>query len=201
MSPSTRRGPSRRRTPQIGRSGFIHAFGLFWNADEIDWSPGAGRDGQFRMLGRVGSARPRLRVCDFRPQRGIYILYDDYGPYYVGLVRDQPLGNRLRTHRRDRHAGNWDRFSWFGFRRVQEGQLRGGTRTLGAVPERLLSNSDKMIGDIEALLIQSLGTQKRANIVQMRFSQAEHWDQVMAHETDFYLGRLDRPQRLRHPKR
>ncbi len=71
------RRPSRATTP--GR-GFIHAYGLFWSAHEVTWT---GR-GQFRLLGHIGTRRPD--VCDFRPQRGIYILHDDYGPYYVGLT-------------------------------------------------------------------------------------------------------------------
>lgn len=35
--------------------------------------------------------------------------------------------------------------------------LPDGTRQLGAVPERLLTEAKRTIGDIEALLIQTLG--------------------------------------------
>ena len=75
------RRPSRATTP--GR-GFIHAYGLFWSADEVNWT---GR-GQFRL----GASEPveRPDVCDFRPQRGIYILHDDYGPDHVGLTTSLP---------------------------------------------------------------------------------------------------------------
>ncbi len=44
----------------------INAYGLFWRADEVDWSPGSGNHGQFRLLGRSGVNRPGLRVADFR---------------------------------------------------------------------------------------------------------------------------------------
>jgi hypothetical protein len=80
---------------------------------------------------------------------------------------------------------------------VLTGQLADGTRVLGRVPARLLTDSRWTIGDSEALLIQALGTQHRANLMQMRFAQAERWEQVMAHEIDHYLSRLDLPQRPR----
>ncbi|HET6834175.1 MAG TPA: GIY-YIG nuclease family protein [Acidimicrobiales bacterium] len=138
----------------------------------------------------MGTNRPTVRVCDFRSQRGIYVLYDDYGPYYVGLVRDQDIGNRLRSHTRDVHQGRWDRFSWFGFRRVLEGCEPDGIRKLGKVPERLLTQSRSTIGDIEALMIQSLGTQMRGNVQQMRFAAAEQWTQVMRDEVGDYLDKV-----------
>lgn len=96
----------------------IKAYGLFWREDEVDWSPGQGKP--FRLLGRKGSNLPGLRVADFRYQKGLYVLYGDYGPYYVGLTYTS-LGDRLKDHRHDDHGGRWTRFSWFGFRKVQEG--------------------------------------------------------------------------------
>jgi hypothetical protein len=199
--PPTKQRP---RNTDRQRRGFIHAYGLFWDVGEVIWFPsGRGSRGQFRLLGRVGGHRGNLQVCDFRAQRGIYVLYDDYGPYYVGLTRTTPIGNRLRQHMSDRHADKWDRFSWFGFRPVLGGTLADGTRGLGRVPQRLLTDSRWTIGDIEALLIQSLGTQHRGNAVQMRFVGAEHWTQLMEHETERYLERLEKPpaSRAREPER
>jgi hypothetical protein len=192
---------SRSRDKQ--RRGFIHSYGLFWSADEINWFRNSERRDRFRMLGRLGKRWPSLQVCDFRFQRGIYVLYDDYGPYYVGLTRVGTLGNRLKQHRTDSHAGNWDRFSWFGFAPVLKGpRYEDGTVALGKVPQRLLTDSRWAIRDLEALLIQSLGTQHRGNSHQERFAQGEHWEQVMAHEVDHYLERLDRPtpSRARKPE-
>jgi hypothetical protein len=178
---------------QARARGFIRCYGLFWSVNEVEWSPGMGNKGGFRLLGRIGQYKGKLQVCDFRPLRGIYVLYDDYGPYYVGLARDQGIGGRLRRHHgRDRHAGKWDRFSWFGFQHVLTGSLLDGTRQLGKVPERLLTESKRTIGDIEALLIQSLGTQHRGNSQEMRFAVARRWTQVMAHEIDTYLERVQR---------
>jgi hypothetical protein len=70
----------------------IQEYGLFWRADQVDWFPRTGRasgrrqpDGvpRFALLGRQGQRGKSLRVADFYDQRGIYILYGDYGPHYV----------------------------------------------------------------------------------------------------------------------
>jgi hypothetical protein len=173
------------------RRGFIRCYGLFWSAEEVNWFPRSD-GGPFRLLGRRGKKQPS--VCDFRRQTGIYVLYDEYGPYYVGLTRKQPLGNRLKQHRVDRHAGKWDRFSWFGFRPVlRAGRLSDGTLDLGKVPERLSVDSRSTIGDIEALLIQSLGTQHRGNWHEEHFASALHWTQVMGYEVEEVLERLPKP--------
>lgn len=171
------------------KRGFIRCYGLFWNRHAVEWNPGKG-GGAFRLLGRDGKNRPGLRVCDFRDQRGIYVLYDHYGAHYVGLARKQPLGNRLRQHLTDRHAESWDRFSWFGFKRVLKGLDAAGLNALGAAPKQLLTDTDDKVGDIEALLIQALGTQRRGNWQEMRFAAARHWDQLTRSDSDIYLGRV-----------
>jgi hypothetical protein len=74
------------------------------------------------MLGRYGSKRPKLELANFWEQQGIYVLYNDYGPYYVGRTvgSGMNLGKRLRQHHEGTngspHVGRWDRFSWFGWR-------------------------------------------------------------------------------------
>jgi hypothetical protein len=110
---------------------------------------------------------------------------------YVGLTRRTPIGDPRKAHRTDHHAiGDWDRFSWFGFRSVLQERLDDGTCALGEVHKQLLTNSDSTIVDIEALLIQALGTHKRSNLVQMRFAAAEHWSQVTLRESDELLERV-----------
>ena len=82
----------------------INAYGLFWRADEVNWH-GEARGPKFRLLGRIGAAVPRLRLADFRTQSGLYILYGNYGPYYVGLTQEARLGSRLAAHiLRDQHV-------------------------------------------------------------------------------------------------
>jgi hypothetical protein len=167
------------------KPGFIQCYGLFWAVDEVLWD---GRE--FRLLGRRGSHGDSLRVCDFRNQVGLYVLHDDYGSYYVGLTRNQPLGKRIRDHLDDHHRHLWDRFSWFGFRRVREARYVDGTQSLARLPKNLVTDSRETIADVEALLIQTLGTHKRGNRIQPKFGLAERWEQILIDERDTYLARL-----------
>lgn len=166
----------------------ITSFGLFWREDEIEWEPGRGRRDGFRLLGRVGAQSGTLRVCDFRHQSGIYILYDDYGPNYVGLTRALGLGQRLKNHTSDRHAGKWDRFSWFGFKDVSTNSNEHGLNYLESGKDKVTSSQFTTIGDLEALLIASMGT--RSNRAKMKFADADRWEQIAYDECERYLGRL-----------
>ena len=172
---------------------FIRSFGMFWRRDEIEWAPGAGNAGVFSLLGRKNINRGSLQVVDFREQRGIYVLYDDYGPYYVGLARDRSIGLRLRDHTRDHHQDRWDRFSWFGFRRVLKRRDGDGLNLLGQMPEQLLTGTSSTIGDVEALLMLTLGTVERGNRQTMKFKNADRWHQIPRDETDYWLSRIADP--------
>lgn len=165
---------------------FIKNFGLFWRGDEIDWFPGKGNKGAFRLLGRQNANRPILRMADFRYQQGIYILYGNHGPYYVGLTM-QGLGIRLKNHQADNLAGQWDRFSWFGFCSVLKGTDKDGLQQLGRMAKKALARPDNMIRDVEALLIRAMGLR---NINQSNFSVADPWIQVKLDEVDTYFDRL-----------
>jgi hypothetical protein len=173
---------------------FIRSYGLFWLKEDVNWAPGSGTRGEYRLLGRVGQNRGNIRIVDFREQRGIYVLYDDWGPSYVGLARRQPIGNRLRDHTRpsDPMFDRWDRFSWFGFRSVLKQRDASGLSLLGMIPTKLLTDSDKTIGDVEALLILTLGTQGIGNAQRMRFARADGWRQIRRHELDYYLAKVAR---------
>jgi hypothetical protein len=165
----------------------FQAYGLFWRRDEVDWHPGKGKAGLFCLLGRRGTNLPGLKVADFRHQRGIYILYGNFGPYYVGLTRKQSLGKRLKDHLADGHGANWDRFSWFGFRRVLKRKNDDGRNMLGELPNGQHHDMAKVIGDIEALLIRSMALQ---NIAQMKFAKAQEWTQIKLDELDSYRKKL-----------
>lgn len=163
-------------------------YGLFWRESEIDWHPGAGYRDSFRLLGRVGSNRGKIRVADFRHQQGIYILYDDYGPSYVGLTRNQGLGKRLKDHKSDHHAGKWDRFSWFGFRPLTRDKSPSGILQLGEPQTDISEDTSTTIGDLEALLIRTIGPKR--NRAQMKFEFAERWMQLEYDDIETYLQRL-----------
>jgi hypothetical protein len=166
---------------------FIKNFGLFWRADEVDWNPGKGARRAFRLLGRRGERRPGLRLADFRHQQGIYILYGNLGPYYVGLTRKQGLGKRLKDHLTDGHAGQWDRFSWFGFCKALEGRDDDGLCRLAGMANVAVGSPASVITDVEALVMRAMGLR---NINQTNFKEADQWIQVKAHEAERFMGRL-----------
>lgn len=154
----------------------VTSFGLFWRADEIEWFPGKGNRNDFKLLGRIGKNRPSLRVADFRRQQGIYILFDQYGPAYVGLAKGDRLGARLHDHHGDHLAGKWDRFSWFGFNPVGPTADGHGVLSLNEPRRDVTDNTSTTIGDLEALLIAAMGP--KLNQQKMRFENAVRWEQV-----------------------
>ena len=168
----------------------IHAFGLFWHTEEIDWFPGRGKRDAFRLLGRQGKYATKLRIADFREQLGLYILYGNYGPHYAGLTERQSLGKRLKDHLLDEHGGKWDRFSWFGFRQVLKRRNRDGLHLLKEqLPKRTSIDPNTAIKEMKALLIKAMAL---TNISESRFANAEEWFQVKKLEADTLLRRLGR---------
>lgn len=160
----------------------VTSYGLFWRADEITWFPGQGNRNEFRLLGRIGKNRPSIRIADFRRQQGIYILFDEYGPAYVGLAKGDRLGARLRDHHGDHLNGKWDRFSWFGFNPVGATPDKDGVLSLNQPRRNVTDNTSTTIGDLEALLIAVVGP--KLNQQKMRFDEAERWEQIGQWEWD-----------------
>lgn len=176
---------------QRANTGFIRAFGMFWSRDQVDWW---GDEGALDLLGRVNKNRGALQVVNSWDQRGIYVLYNDHGPYYVGKAFDQALGVRLRQHQKESsfHSESWTRFSWFGWRRVLKSSDTRGLRRLGQVPAGVLADSRSSVGDIEALLIEALGTRWVGNARSESFAAAVKWEQVLWSEHHEYLTRVCR---------
>jgi predicted GIY-YIG superfamily endonuclease len=164
----------------------IRAYGLFWSADEVEWFPGPGSQGQYMLLGRRGEKKPKLQLANFRSQSGLYILYGDYGPYYVGKA--DRLGRRLKQHLNDRHAGKWNRFSWFGFRPVLTSRNAKGLNRLKELKQKTLGTTPQAIAELEALLIRALGLEN--NYAKMSFPGADRWKQVRLDDVDMYLEKV-----------
>jgi hypothetical protein len=147
--------------------------------------------GHLAVAHRTGSGRylPSLRVANFRWQLGIYILYGNHGPYYVGLTKKGKLGlgGRLKNHTEDEHQGEWDRFSWFGFRKVLGGTDDDGLHNLASMAEVEFGNPGGDITDIEALLIRAMGLRNKA---QPNFRHADQWEQVKLDEVGKFMGRI-----------
>lgn len=169
----------------------IRAYGLFWRVDEINWRREELGGERFMLLGRRGINRPKLQLADFRRQSGLYILYNDYGPYYVGLARENSLGGRLKRHHlKDHHRGKWDRFCWFGFRSVLTKRDADGLRQLKPLPIRARGQMHYQIGELEALLISALGLER--NVAKMKFPGARPWEQVERDDVGSFLERVAR---------
>lgn len=121
-------------------AGIIQAFGMFWRRELVEWGTNP------RLLGQQQQGAKGVDFCD---QRGVYLLHDGQRVVYVGQASDQPLGRRLNQHITDRLNGRWDRFSWFGIRRVTtEGKLLDADL-------KNLTLAD-IITTLEALLIEGL---------------------------------------------
>ncbi len=111
----------------------IQNYGLLWKRDYVDWK-------NKLILGsktRGNHDAKKGRVANFWSQKGIYVLYNDLTPIYIGQVgykgnKDEQkkddqkeevldtriLGKRLEEHLADQLSQKWNRFSWFGFHKV-----------------------------------------------------------------------------------
>jgi hypothetical protein len=105
----------------------------------------------------------------------------------VGLTKKQGLGKRLKDHLTDDHAGNWDRFSWFGFCSVLIGKDDDGLCKLKHMAGIAVGTPNSVITDVEALLIRAMGLK---NINQNNFTTADEWAQVKAHEEERFMGKI-----------
>jgi hypothetical protein len=180
----------------------ISSFGLFWRRDDVIWTRDDLNDDdefegpfKFLMVGKIGEKKPKLRMCDFRFQQGIYILYDEYGPVYVGLAgrrkNGEALGQRLKEHLTDDHGHTWSRFSWFGFDPVQDTQTENiceVSTSLTTVIEQSTAVSST-IRDTEALIMHIIMPQNNRSSI-TRFKAGREWAQLQRYEISSYLGYL-----------
>lgn len=113
--------------------------GEFWNPELVDWN------NTWRLLGKRSPKGPDINVYE---ERGVYILYKDYVPVYVGKGDKQSIGYRLQEHRGDWKKGDrWNSFSWYGIvglNEVDKIAKRSETHQL---------SSRDLVAALEALLI------------------------------------------------
>jgi hypothetical protein len=146
----------------------IKTYGQFWNPEFVKWN-------KSREL--LGSRHHDLRGPDINVywERGIYVLYKDYDPVYVGKADKEPIGNRLELHRSWRKGPRWDSFSWFGVIGLQaNGKLRSRTA-------KFHPSTGQFIATLEALLIRVI--EPRFNSRREKFRNAVH----------LYQSERDRP--------
>ena len=116
----------------------VPAFALHWDRANVHWPSG-------QLLGR---GNQNAKTVDFAEQQGVYILHNRYSVAYVGRTTSN-LYNRLRYHNRDRKSARWDKFSWFGFRGVDD-----ETGNLTAMPTEV--DPKHFISILESVLIEAL---------------------------------------------
>ena len=132
---------------EVFNFGGIANYGIYWDRDKVNWWPGPA--GIIRLLGKRWQ-QPRqfdennlADAVNFSTQSGVYLLHQGQEVMYVGQTITEAGGGlfaRLREHRENpTKSPLWDRFSWFGFRPVENGQLQdipiseNQSATIGAV--------------------------------------------------------------------
>ncbi len=156
----------------------IGAFGRFWDREQVDFHAH-----RWRMLGRRGMNVGTIEVVDFRRARGVYVLYNEIGVYYVGLAASQGgIGGRVRNHLKDEHGSRWTRFSWFSFDEPSTECDKDGVKLIRQ-KDSVKSQTPVAIRDLEALL--QVATQPFANKSETRFREATEWIQVATRTPEF----------------
>ena len=110
-----------------------------------------GNAGRLMGQGPIGKPIREQPEVNFREQIGVYILYRNEKVVYVGQAGkgNSTLFSRLKNHMSDHLANRWDKFSWFGVRRVNKnGTLSQATGELN----RTLTSSE-ILDLLEGLLI------------------------------------------------
>jgi hypothetical protein len=167
----------------------IRSYGLFWRLDETEWLSKRHTPRPLRLLGRRGG-----QVSDFWRQWGLYVMYGNYGPYYVGI--SSQLGKRLHNHHKsERHHDKWDRFSWFGFNEIGIASDSDGIALIqhptkiqrGKTSEVKFSHA---LSDIESVLFRAMSPVGNDATPAFGDPSAKEWKQVKLHEVDDLLRRI-----------
>jgi hypothetical protein len=122
----------------------IKTYGEFWNPEIVNWNR------KWRLLGkrRSHSKGPDINVYE---ERGVYVLYKEFEPVYVGKADQTSIGYRLQMHRQSRRKGpRWDQFSWFGFRGLNK------NNSLRNINAAFHPKKNELIATLEALLIVAI---------------------------------------------
>ena len=133
---------SAKKSSKAADARLVQCYGLFWRWDNVH--TGGGRANKGKLLGQKGS---KSAVVDFRDQRGIYALYSGHDFVYAGQIDKRGLLKRLIEHCDDDLAERWDRFSFFGTRRVLD------SGTLGKVKKAATAKTNVVINQLETFLI------------------------------------------------
>lgn len=153
------------------KSHVIKTCGEFWNPEFVKWAS------PWRLLGKRQPKGPDINVWR---ERGVYVLYKDYAPVYVGKADRQSIGDRLCEHRGDWKKGaRWDSFSWYGLVGL------GTDNTISQRAEKAYQlSSGELMAALEALLIA---------VIDPRLNSRREWLKGLVW---LYQSETDRPVEL-----
>ena len=145
----------------------VAAYGLHWERSKVDWQTKhlLGYDAAYDAI----DPNPD-QIIDFADQQGVYLLHSWQSVVYVGktTAREGGLFQRLQNHhQRPAWSGKWERFSWFGIRRVsEEGSIIDGPDS---------APKDVVAALMESVLIETLRpsfNQQQGNYMGTLYRQA-----------------------------
>ena len=127
---------------EIEGNTMVGAYGRFWLRENVNWKT------RPALLGRQSKTSQDV---NFSEQIGIYLLHRGYETVYIGQTQKQTLGTRLYQHTKDTLAFKWDKFSWFGFYKVNDknGEL---IKSLNSISIKIPDLADTL----EAILIECI---------------------------------------------
>ena len=147
----------------------ILCMGSRWKAADVYWWS-ASQNAQ--LLGVLAKAA-KSPAANFSSQSGIYVLYSDFTPIYVGQANCS-LFPRLKMHYlKGDFVDRWDRFTWFGFRSV----IGGDAPTLSKSGTGFHIGTKQLLDHLEAMLIHAF--EPRLNGQEGRFgSSVKRYKQI-----------------------
>lgn len=129
----------------------VTSFGIYWERD-AEWSP-------TKLYGEHlpdPINKKKRGVVNFAEQDAVYLLHRDREIVYVGQTVGPTAGlaERLRAHTRSPTLhSRWNRFSWFGFRKVDHDSV---PPQLGEATLPKSFGVADLVSTIEAVLIEAV---------------------------------------------
>jgi hypothetical protein len=125
----------------------ILCLGARWRAEDVYWNSTLAN----ARLEGVPQRKVTAPIANFALQSGIYILFSEDRPIYVGQA-NKTLFARLKTHWLiDDLSGRWDSFTWFGLRKVIGGINPG----LSKPDTDFLISTTQLLDHFEAAMIHA----------------------------------------------
>lgn len=146
----------------------ILCLGAHWKACDVYWKT-APENGALYGVNSKNLTGPHVNHAH---QTGIYVLYGDYKPVYVGQANSS-LFARLQMHyRKDDLVGRWETFTWIGMRRA----LSGDDPSLSSNESSFHINRGQLLDHLEAAMIHAFeppmnGQEGRFGKSVVRYSQ------------------------------